>query len=200
MDSTFGTGRSYWTRNRWARSSVWAGTTQVREVSLFCVVNQVKYIFVLYLVFIVLYVYFVILTVRVLFGSYDAWGQRVNRLILSPAWHQQKRIAANEALIATGYEKKLGEYRLRLFNSGLIVIASHQRTNSWFLGSVQSVLLTLKLCTNFSVPIWALTVIKVVIWCLAGWVKSRNYICTIHRQGYMGVHLLWPTDVLKLYK
>ncbi|XP_061162322.1 acyl-CoA dehydrogenase family member 11-like [Saccostrea echinata] len=42
--------------------------------------------------------------------QYDAWGNRVDRLITSPAWKRQHDIAAEEGLIATAYEEKYGEW------------------------------------------------------------------------------------------
>ncbi|HEV8628994.1 MAG TPA: acyl-CoA dehydrogenase family protein [Thermoanaerobaculia bacterium] len=39
---------------------------------------------------------------------YDAWGRRVDRLELSPGWLALKRVAAEEGLVATGYERTLG--------------------------------------------------------------------------------------------
>jgi putative acyl-CoA dehydrogenase len=40
---------------------------------------------------------------------FDAWGRRVDRLELSSAWKALDRVAAEEGLVAIGYERKLGE-------------------------------------------------------------------------------------------
>uniref|UniRef100_A0A914X3E8 Uncharacterized protein n=1 Tax=Plectus sambesii TaxID=2011161 RepID=A0A914X3E8_9BILA len=48
--------------------------------------------------------------------QHDAWGRRVDRLVLTPAWGQLKQIAAQEGLIAIGYERKHGQWsRLHQF-------------------------------------------------------------------------------------
>ncbi|KAH7730119.1 CRE-ACDH-11 protein [Aphelenchoides avenae] len=36
--------------------------------------------------------------------QYDAWGNRVDKLILTPAWNKLKQIAAEEGIIAIGYD------------------------------------------------------------------------------------------------
>lgn len=43
--------------------------------------------------------------------QYDAWGNRVDQLITSPAWKRQHNISAEEGLIASAYEGKYGEWR-----------------------------------------------------------------------------------------
>ncbi|KAH9492154.1 Acyl-CoA dehydrogenase member 11 [Bulinus truncatus] len=40
----------------------------------------------------------------------DAWGKRTDKLIMSTAWPRMKEIAAEEGLIACGYERKFGEW------------------------------------------------------------------------------------------
>jgi hypothetical protein len=42
--------------------------------------------------------------------QYNAWGQRVDRLVLTPAWDKLKRIAAQEGLISIGYERAHGPW------------------------------------------------------------------------------------------
>uniref|UniRef100_A0A0N4ZSE0 Acyl-CoA dehydrogenase family member 9, mitochondrial n=1 Tax=Parastrongyloides trichosuri TaxID=131310 RepID=A0A0N4ZSE0_PARTI len=37
----------------------------------------------------------------------DAWGNRVDNLIVSPAWNKLKKIAAEEGLISIGYDEKI---------------------------------------------------------------------------------------------
>lgn len=41
---------------------------------------------------------------------FDAWGNRVDRLVTCDAWRQMKRISAEEGLIAIPYEKKFSVY------------------------------------------------------------------------------------------
>jgi hypothetical protein len=42
--------------------------------------------------------------------QFDAWGRRVDKLITCDAWKQQKKISAQEGLIAIPYEKKYSIY------------------------------------------------------------------------------------------
>lgn len=42
--------------------------------------------------------------------QFDGWGQRIDRLITCDAWKQQKRISAEEGLIAIPYENKFSIY------------------------------------------------------------------------------------------
>lgn len=47
---------------------------------------------------------------------YDAWGRRVDHIEVSAAWRALHRIAAEEGIVATGYERKQGEWsRLHQF-------------------------------------------------------------------------------------
>ncbi|HEY1771577.1 MAG TPA: acyl-CoA dehydrogenase family protein [Gammaproteobacteria bacterium] len=47
---------------------------------------------------------------------YDAWGRRVDRIEVSDAWKALHRIAAEEGIVATGYERRHGEWsRLHQF-------------------------------------------------------------------------------------
>jgi alkylation response protein AidB-like acyl-CoA dehydrogenase len=39
---------------------------------------------------------------------YDPWGRRIDRIEVSPAWKQLERIAAEEAIVATAYERRHG--------------------------------------------------------------------------------------------
>ncbi|XP_030635679.1 acyl-CoA dehydrogenase family member 11 [Chanos chanos] len=41
---------------------------------------------------------------------YNAWGQRVDRIITCPAWARLKEISAHEGLVAAGYERHYGEW------------------------------------------------------------------------------------------
>lgn len=41
---------------------------------------------------------------------YDAWGKRVDELRLSPAWDAITAVAAEEGIVATGYERKFGAH------------------------------------------------------------------------------------------
>lgn len=41
---------------------------------------------------------------------YDAWGQRVDRIDMSDAWHQLDRISATEGIVAIGYERAHGAH------------------------------------------------------------------------------------------
>jgi len=48
--------------------------------------------------------------------QWDAWGNRVDRIEVSPLWHHAERIAAEQGLIATAYERRHGQYsRLHQF-------------------------------------------------------------------------------------
>ena len=42
--------------------------------------------------------------------QWDAWGRRVDRIELTPLWKVAARVAAEEGLIATAYERKHGEH------------------------------------------------------------------------------------------
>ena len=41
---------------------------------------------------------------------WDAWGRRADRIEVNAAWQEYQRVAAREGLVATGYERALGEY------------------------------------------------------------------------------------------
>ena len=43
--------------------------------------------------------------------TYHAWGKRVDNIITCDAWKQQKKIAAEEGLIAIAYERKHHQFR-----------------------------------------------------------------------------------------
>lgn len=48
--------------------------------------------------------------------QYDAWGRRCDRVVLSPGWTALERVAAEEGLVAIGYERRHGEWsRLHQF-------------------------------------------------------------------------------------
>jgi alkylation response protein AidB-like acyl-CoA dehydrogenase len=42
--------------------------------------------------------------------QWDAWGNRVDRIEVSPLWHKAERVAAEQGLIATAYEQRHGQY------------------------------------------------------------------------------------------
>ena len=42
--------------------------------------------------------------------QWDAWGNRVDRIEVSPLWRQAERIAAEQGLVATAYERRHGQY------------------------------------------------------------------------------------------
>jgi alkylation response protein AidB-like acyl-CoA dehydrogenase len=42
--------------------------------------------------------------------QWDAWGRRVDEVVVSPLWKEAERIAAEHGLVATGYDKELGRY------------------------------------------------------------------------------------------
>ena len=41
---------------------------------------------------------------------WDAWGNRIDRIEVSPLWREAQRIAAEHGLVATAYERKHGEF------------------------------------------------------------------------------------------
>ncbi len=41
---------------------------------------------------------------------WDAWGNRIDRIDVSPLWREAERIAAEQGLIATAYERRHGEF------------------------------------------------------------------------------------------
>lgn len=41
---------------------------------------------------------------------WDAWGNRIDRIDVTPLWREAERIASKSGLIATAYERKHGEY------------------------------------------------------------------------------------------
>jgi putative acyl-CoA dehydrogenase len=47
--------------------------------------------------------------------QFDPWGQRIDAIRLSPAWHAMHRIAAEEGIVATAYERKHLAARLHQF-------------------------------------------------------------------------------------
>ncbi len=42
--------------------------------------------------------------------QYDAWGRRCDRIVLAPGWQALERAAAEEGLVAIGYERRYGEW------------------------------------------------------------------------------------------
>src|SRR5262245_56447335 len=42
--------------------------------------------------------------------QYDAWGRRIDRMIMAPAWHALHAIAAAEGIVATTYERREGRW------------------------------------------------------------------------------------------
>ena len=47
--------------------------------------------------------------------QYDAWGRRIDEIRVSPAWQAMHRIAAEEGIVATAYERKHAEARVHQF-------------------------------------------------------------------------------------
>lgn len=43
---------------------------------------------------------------------FDSWGCRVDHIVTSPAWKRMKELSAQEGLVAIGYERSFGEWRL----------------------------------------------------------------------------------------
>jgi hypothetical protein len=57
--------------------------------------------------------------------QYDAWGRRIDQLITSSAWKQLKSIAAEEGLLAIGYEeRKSGSCYHRLHQIAKLIMFS----------------------------------------------------------------------------
>lgn len=46
---------------------------------------------------------------------FDPWGRRVDHIVTSPAWKRMKDLSAQEGLVAIGYERQCGEWRLVKF-------------------------------------------------------------------------------------
>jgi hypothetical protein len=42
--------------------------------------------------------------------NYDAWGNRVDKLITCEAWREMKKVSATEGLVAIPYERKFSIY------------------------------------------------------------------------------------------
>src|SRR5690554_4582678 len=42
--------------------------------------------------------------------SYNAWGERVDEIQVAPEWEKLEEVAAEEGLVAIGYERKYGEF------------------------------------------------------------------------------------------
>ena len=57
--------------------------------------------------------------------QWDAWGERVDRIELSPLWREAHRIAAERGLVAIAYERRHGEHsRVHQFAANYLVQAS----------------------------------------------------------------------------
>jgi|CXWL01.1.fsa_nt_gi putative acyl-CoA dehydrogenase len=52
---------------------------------------------------------------------FDAWGRRVDRLVVSPAWQRLHAIAAEEGIVATAYERRHGPWS-RLHQGALLYL------------------------------------------------------------------------------
>lgn len=52
---------------------------------------------------------------------YDAWGKRIDYIETCSAWKNLEAVAAQEGLIATGYERKYGEYS-RIYQMALLYL------------------------------------------------------------------------------
>ena len=42
--------------------------------------------------------------------QWDAWGRRVDEVVVTPLWREAERLAARHGLVATGYDRGLGRY------------------------------------------------------------------------------------------
>ncbi|MCB0387024.1 MAG: acyl-CoA dehydrogenase, partial [Bdellovibrionales bacterium] len=42
--------------------------------------------------------------------QFDAWGRRIDKIEMSPAWDKLAAIAAEEGIVAEGYERSLGGF------------------------------------------------------------------------------------------
>jgi alkylation response protein AidB-like acyl-CoA dehydrogenase len=42
--------------------------------------------------------------------QWDAWGRRVDQVVVSPLWREAEKLAAQHGLVATGYDKGLGRF------------------------------------------------------------------------------------------
>ena len=42
--------------------------------------------------------------------QWDAWGKRIDQIVVSPLWREAERLAAKHGLVATGYEPALGRH------------------------------------------------------------------------------------------
>lgn len=47
-------------------------------------------------------------TVQPVLNCFDPWGRRIDEVSVSPAWNRLQDIAAEEGIVATGYERKFG--------------------------------------------------------------------------------------------
>ncbi len=57
--------------------------------------------------------------------AFDAWGSRIDEIVLTPVWHEAKRIAATRGIVATAYERAHGEYsRIHQFALAYLFTAS----------------------------------------------------------------------------
>ena len=54
------------------------------------------------------YMYVVMYTI---YRPFDAWGNRVDELVTSPAWKRMHDISAEEGLVALAYERKHHQWR-----------------------------------------------------------------------------------------
>lgn len=52
---------------------------------------------------------------------FDSWGCRVDHIVTSPAWKRMKDLSAQEGLVAIGYERSFGEWRLEAFAISLFM-------------------------------------------------------------------------------
>ena len=42
--------------------------------------------------------------------QWDAWGRRLDEVVVSPLWREAEKLAATHGLVATGYDRALGRY------------------------------------------------------------------------------------------
>jgi len=68
--------------------------------------------------------------------QFDAWGNRIDHVNTCKEWQEMKHIAAAEGLIAHGYERKFGQWRLVKFFLLLCEIGSAclhtENLKTWF--------------------------------------------------------------------
>jgi hypothetical protein len=62
--------------------------------------------------------------------QYDAWGRRVDKLVLSEGWKYMRPIAAEEGIVATGFEREKWGAHARLVRRLVRVSRKHGLTRT----------------------------------------------------------------------